>query len=98
MAKITQEFEITYPLKQKIVRDCILVTEHVGDLIVTGTAYCDPSVPMMDVFNRYDVDIDFVRWNGTDIRSVLEVIGGMEEIYEAAHKAAAHLFTEKEAA
>jgi hypothetical protein len=30
------------------------------------------------------VDIDFVRWNGTDIRPVLEVTGGMDEITEAA--------------
>jgi hypothetical protein len=29
------------------------------------------------------VDIDFVKWNGTDIKAVLDVMGNMEEIEEA---------------
>ena len=31
-----------------------------------------------------NVDIDFVKWNGTDIKPVLEVMGNMDEIEEAA--------------
>jgi hypothetical protein len=30
------------------------------------------------------VDIDFVKWNGTDIKPVLELTGMMDEIQEAA--------------
>jgi hypothetical protein len=39
---------------------------------------------MLDIFDRYHVDVDFVKWQGTDIKPVLEVTGAMEEIIEAA--------------
>ena len=67
-----------------MVRDLKLVTEHIGDLQVEGVGYFDPAASTLDIFERYHVDIDFVRWNGQDIRSVLEVTGGMDEITEAA--------------
>ena len=83
MRNTTKDFKFYYPLKNKVVRDLKIVTEHVGDLEVEGVGYFDPSASMLDIFDRYSVDIDFVRWNGTDIKPVLEVTGGMDEIIEA---------------
>ena len=83
MRKTKQEFRFTYPLKHKVVRDLKIVTEHIGDLIVEGIGYFNPSASPIDVFDRYSVDIDYVRWNGTDIKPVLEVMGNMEQVEEA---------------
>ncbi|MDB5250997.1 MAG: hypothetical protein JWP27_166 [Flaviaesturariibacter sp.] len=83
MNRIQREFVFHYPLKQKVVRDLKIVTEYVGELVVEGTGYFDPEASPIDVFDRYSVDIDFVRWNGTDIRPVLEVTGQMEDLEEA---------------
>src|SRR4029079_5700478 len=82
--KIHKEFTFHYPLKHKVVRNLKIVTEHVGDLIVEGIGYFDPSASMLDIFDRYSVDIDFVKWNGTDIKPVLEVTGVIDDIVEAA--------------
>ena len=66
-----------------MVRDLKVVTEHVGNLEVEGVGYFNPSASMLDIFDRYSVDIDFVKWNGTDIKPVLEVTGALDEIIEA---------------
>lgn len=84
MRQTKKEFRFIYPLKHKVVRDLKIVTEHIGDLIVEGLGYFNPSASPIDVFERYNVDIDFVKWNGTDIKPVLEVMGNMDEIEEAA--------------
>jgi hypothetical protein len=81
--RIHKEFTFHYPLKHKVVRDLKIVTEHVGDLVVEGTGYFDPSASMLDIFDRYSVDIDFVKWKDTDIKPVLEVTGSIDEIVEA---------------
>jgi len=83
-SKQTTGFQFIYPLKHEVVRDLKLVTEHIGDLIVEGSGYFNPAASPIDVFERYTVDIDYVKWNGSDIRPVLEVMGNMEEIEEAA--------------
>lgn len=83
MRNTTKDFKFHYPLKNKVVRDLKIVTDHVGNLEVEGVGYFDPSASMLDIFDRYSVDIDYVRWNGTDIKPVLEVTGGMDEIIEA---------------
>ena len=83
MKNSSKDFRFYFPLKHKVVRDLKIVTEHVGDLQVEGVGYFNPSASRLDIFDRYSVDIDFVKWNGTDIRSVLEVTGGMDEIIEA---------------
>jgi hypothetical protein len=90
--KLRKPFELTYPLKHKVVRDCKIVTEHVGDLLVSGYAYCDPTASKMDLFERYTVDIDNIMWNGSDIKSVLEITGGIEEIDEYCLRHAVSLF------
>jgi hypothetical protein len=92
MSKLSKPFELTYPLKHKVVRDCKIVTEHVGDLLVSGYAYCDPTASKMDLFERYTVDIDNIMWNGSDIKSVLEITGGIEEIDEYCLRHAVSLF------
>ena len=84
MRRISKQFLFNYPLKHKVVRNLKIVTEHVGDLQVEGSGYFDASSSVLDIFDRYMVDIDFVRWNGTDIKPVLEVTGAMDEITEAA--------------
>jgi hypothetical protein len=83
MNKIQQSFVFHYPLKHKVVRDLKIVTEQVGELEVEGVGYFDPSASLLDIFDRYGVDVDHVKWNGTDIKPVLEVTGGMDEIIEA---------------
>lgn len=82
--RIHKEFTFRYPLKHKVVRDLKLVTEHVGYLRVEGVGYFDPSASVLDIFERYSVDIDFVKWNGTDIKPVLEVSGFIDDVVEAA--------------
>ena len=81
--RTSKEFSFHYPLKHKVVRDLKIVTEHVGDLIVEGVGYFDPSASMLDIFDRYSVDIDFVKWNNIDIKPVLEVTGAMDDVVEA---------------
>jgi hypothetical protein len=91
--KVSREFSFHYPLTQKVVRNYRIVTEHVGDLVVEGTAYFNPAVSPFDTENsRYDVDIDFVKWNDTDIKPVVEVSGMLEDITEAAIRYAPNLF------
>ena len=91
MRRISKQFIFDYPLKHKVVKNLKIVTEHVGDLQVEGSGYFDPSSSVLDIFDRYMVDIDFVRWNGTDIKPVLEVTGAMDEITEAAIRYFANL-------
>lgn len=94
MSKLSKEFEFSFPLTHKVVRDLRIVTEHVGDLLISGVAYCDPYESIISS-DRYDVDIDFIKFNGTDIKPVLEVIGDMNEIGEAALQHAAYLFADE---
>lgn len=83
MRKIEKAFFFHYPLKRKLVRDLQIVTEQVGVLEIEGTGYVDEAASRLDIFDRYAVDIDFVRWQGSDIRPVLEVTGALDEITEA---------------
>jgi hypothetical protein len=94
MAKIRQNFEITYPLRTRVVRDLKIITEKVGDLLIMGTAYCNPDVSIVDVLNRHTVDIDFIKWNGTDIKPVLDATGNLVEIEEFCIKHSEKLFNQ----
>ena len=84
MRNRAKNFTFHYPLKHKVVRDLKIVTEQVGDLVVEGLGYFNPQASVLDIFDRFDVDIEYVKWNGTDIKAVLEVTGTMDEITEAA--------------
>jgi hypothetical protein len=92
MRKTKKEFTFHFPLKHKVVRDLKIVTEHVGDLEIEGIGYFNPNASLLDIFDRYGVDIDFVKWHGTDIKLVLEVTGAMDEITEAAVRYFAQTF------
>ena len=91
MHKLKKEFIFHYPLKHKVVKDLKIVTEYVGDLVIEGVGYFDPSASPIDVFDRYSVDLEFVRWNGTDIKPVMEVTGTIEDVEEAAIRYFANL-------
>jgi hypothetical protein len=97
--KVSRDFLFHYPLKHKVVRDLKIVTEHVGDLVIEGLGYYDSSANILsNIEERYAADIDFVKWNGVDIKPVLEVCGGLEEIEEATIRHLASLFESKEEA
>jgi len=92
MRKTKKEFTFHFPLKHKVVRDLKIVTEHVGDLEIEGMGYYNPNASLLDIFDRYGVEIDFVKWHGRDIKPVLEVTGAMEEVTEAAIRYFAQTF------
>ena len=77
-------FFFQFPLQKKSVRNLKIVTEQVGMLEVEALGYFNPSASMLNIFERFSVDLEFVRWNGADIKPVLEVMGNLEEIEEAA--------------
>jgi hypothetical protein len=91
--KSTKPFSFAYPLKHKVVRDMKIITETVGELTVEGVGYFSPSESAP--FERFSVDLDFVKWNGCDIKQVLEVTGGLDQIEEAAVRYVASLFENK---
>lgn len=93
--KLQKEFEFNYPLTQKAVRDLKIVTEHVGDLNISGVAYMYPNESVISG-RRYDYDIDHIKWNGTDVKSLLEAIGDTNEICEATLAHAAYVFNNKD--
>jgi hypothetical protein len=93
MRPVAINFDFQFPLQHKIVRNLKIVNEHVGDLQVEGSARSNPSVSILSHLDeRYTVDIDFVKWNGTDIKPVLELTGLMDEIHEAALRHCAMVF------
>jgi hypothetical protein len=93
MRRVAKNFEFRFPLQHKIVRNLKIVNVHVGDLQVEGSVQLNPSVSILSHLDeRYTVDIDFVKWNGTDIKPVLELTGMMDEIQEAALRHCVSLF------
>jgi hypothetical protein len=92
------EFNISYPLYRKVVRDLKIITEKVGTLQVTGTGYNDTTVPNIDVFEKYSVDIDFVYWKGVDIKEVLDYTNALDEVEEYVIRQVARLFDQEKAA
>lgn len=92
--QLKKDFQFSFPLSHKVVRDLKIVTEHVGDLIIEGVAVCNPKASALDSLDeRYTVDIDYIKWNGVDIKPVLEVVDAVDNIYDAALQHAAKLFT-----
>jgi hypothetical protein len=92
-AKMSKPFLFHYPLKRKVVRNLRLMTEEVGELAVEGIAYFDASSSVLDALeHRYSVDLDYIRWNGTDIKPVLELSDMLEEIEDAALRFSAGLW------
>jgi len=93
MRQATKNFDFQFPLNHKIVRNLKIVNEHIGDLQVEGSASLNASVSVLSHLDeRYSVDIDFIKWNGTDIKPVLELTGLMDDIQEAALRHCVSLF------
>ncbi len=94
MKKVKKEFRFQFPLHHKIVRNLRIVNEHIGDLAVEGSASFNPSVSILSHLDeRYAVDIDFIKWNGTDIKPVLELTGLIDDVQEAALRYCVTLFS-----
>jgi hypothetical protein len=93
MAKIKKPFSFQYNVSKKTVRNLTIVSEHIP-LTITGTGYMNPGYSVADPFNRYDADIDFVIYEGKDVKQLLDFTGVLEDIEEAAHKEVARMFNE----
>ncbi|MEJ7913231.1 MAG: hypothetical protein WKF70_08760 [Chitinophagaceae bacterium] len=91
MKLISMNFTFFYPLKHKIVRDLRIVTEHIGDLVVEGQGHITSGALSLHPADRVAIDIDFIRWNGTDIKPVLELTGQLTDVEEAALRYVADL-------
>lgn len=94
MAKKRLLFQFNFPLTKKVVRNCQFEWDYIGDLEIAGVGYFNPNASVIDVDNRYSADIDFVKWQGQDIKSVLEMTSEatMDEIFSAALQHIAGLF------
>lgn len=99
MPKVKKIFQFNYELKHTVVRDLRIVKETVGFLTVECVGYFNKNASPIDaIYDRYAVDIEFVRWEGADIKPVLEVTGSMDEIEESAVRYFANLLTDSIAA
>lgn len=93
MKNVKKEFSFTFPLNHKVVRNLKIVNEHVGDLTIEGFATFHSGVSILNPLDeRYAVDIDFIKWNGTDVKAVLELTDLIDDIHEAALRHCSHLF------
>lgn len=93
MKNVKKNFSFSFPLNHKVVRNLKIVNEHVGNLTIEGSATFYSGVSILSPLDeRYVVDIDFVKWNGTDIKAVLELTDLMDEVYEAALRNCEQLF------
>lgn len=93
MRQVPKSFNFTFPLNHKVVRNLKIVNEHIGDLYVEGSASLNSSVSILSQLDeRYTVDIDFVKWNGTDIKPVLELTGLIDDVQQAALRHCVSLF------
>jgi hypothetical protein len=95
MAKQSKEFHFIYPLTQKVVRDLRIVTEHVTDLHISGTAYKDTSDSAFieDESDRFSADVDCVLYLNRNIKDVLTAFNvDLDPIEAAAKSHAQYLF------
>lgn len=90
-------FSFTHRLTKKVVIDCKNVTE---DLLVhvSGTGYIDDNYSVLDIDDRYSVDIDSVHYEEQNILEVLRFFELMDEIELAACKHIARVYEERRAA
>ena len=94
--KLQHEFEISYNLKRKVVRNARIVTEFLP-LTIRGIFYCDTYYPLSDVSNRYGIDFDEIVYEGKNILPVFEFLETLDDIYDDIIEYAPNYF-EKEAA
>jgi hypothetical protein len=95
MSKVSKPFQFNMPVTRKVVQDTRLKTLHVGDLVISGKAYLNPSGDTLH--ERFSADIDTITWNGTDVRELLEVATDMliADIHEAAVHHASTIFNQQ---
>lgn len=87
-----KSFSFLFPITQKVVRNLRIVHEHVGNLLVEGSASRFKNACKTDPLDeQYKVEIDFIKWEGTDIKPVLEVTELYQDIWEAAYQHASGL-------
>lgn len=91
MQQIKREFSFPYKLTHKVVRDLKLQDETIGELMVDCVGFFNPNVSPIDVHDRYSVEIDFIRWNGTDIKAVCDFFDATSDILDAATRYFANL-------
>lgn len=85
MKRVATPFQFSFPLNHKVVRNLKIVNEHVGDLQVEGSVTINANASVLSHLDeRFAVDVDYIKWNGTDIKPVLELTGLMEDVQEAA--------------
>ena len=71
--------------------------EHITDLLVTGTGYIHNGTTLLDpIEERYDFDIDEIKYDGKNIYPIMEVLGGLDDIEAACFHHIHHLFTGQE--
>lgn len=87
-----QDFSFDFPLIERGWKKGRVTTTHVGTLNISGIAYKDTRISILES-GRYTADIDFVMFNGTDIKPVLFAMDKMEEIEQAAEQHAAFVFS-----
>lgn len=93
---LQKSFSFEYPLVQKVIRNCRIQNEFAGNLVVEGSATPKKGGSITDPLEeQFSVDIDFIKWNGQDIKPVLETEPSgllLLSIYEAALNHTAYLF------
>jgi hypothetical protein len=87
------DFVTAFPLKQKVVRDLKIITDHLSDIKISGVAYFNPHASKLLLDERYAVDIENIEGN---ILDVLNCGVSIEEIYDYCYRYAATLFENEE--
>lgn len=82
----------TFPLNRKVVRNLRIVTEHIGDLEVTYTGYCNTAYSNLEPDERYSVDIESITFNGAEVLPLIDGLGSLDEIIESALNNCAYVF------
>jgi hypothetical protein len=102
MSKISKFLQFSFPLNKKIIKDCRVHIEHLGDLLVTGIAHMDPNVSALDFDDsKYTVEITSITWRNAEVKDLLEANLAntmLASIEDAAIDYASHLFTSTVAA
>ena len=78
--KLQHEFEISYNLQKRVVRNSRIVTEFLP-LTIRGVFYCDTYYPLSDVSNRYGLDFNEIVYEGKNILPVLDFLEALDDIY-----------------
>lgn len=91
--KLFKSFQFIFPYNKIVFKNGRKQYEHIADLTIEGVAEHWPNVSKMEpAHDRFNVDIDFVKYNGIDVKPLLEESALMDEISDAAFNHAAFIF------